>query len=227
MNISPPFRSARPVREIKRWRRPAPAYSALTKGGGSPGMSGNPSCDGPRASTSPMSRYVYVNLSASASRPPMKNVNPRVAQPGGSVHSASGRRRGYACRLRAGEDDHVRFSEGCSGGHGPGTVAGGDGSGRLDHAQHGSGSVPAAGGNPLASGFCDVYTGGLTWKRRRNQPGFYNLVWGSGIDCSGPHSMYGTAAVLPQTKNPAISGAFFKADEGTRTLDLLHGKQTL
>jgi hypothetical protein len=28
-------------------------------------------------------------------------------------------------------------------------------------------------------------------------------------------------------KNPAISGASYEAAEGTRTLDLLHGKQTL
>jgi hypothetical protein len=28
-------------------------------------------------------------------------------------------------------------------------------------------------------------------------------------------------------KKPRLSGAFLKAAEGTRTLDLLHGKQTL
>ena len=28
-------------------------------------------------------------------------------------------------------------------------------------------------------------------------------------------------------KKPRLSGAFVKAAEGTRTLDLLHGKQTL
>jgi hypothetical protein len=28
-------------------------------------------------------------------------------------------------------------------------------------------------------------------------------------------------------ENPAIGGAFLRAAEGTRTLDLLHGKQTL
>ena len=31
----------------------------------------------------------------------------------------------------------------------------------------------------------------------------------------------------PGTKKPRISGASLEAAEGTRTLDLLHGKQTL
>ena len=37
------------------------------------------------------------------------------------------------------------------------------------------------------------------------------------------------AAVWPhsETKKPRRSGAFFEAAEGIRTLDLLHGKQTL
>ncbi len=36
-----------------------------------------------------------------------------------------------------------------------------------------------------------------------------------------------TSLLAPKRGNPAISRASSKADEGTRTLDLLHGKQTL
>jgi hypothetical protein len=32
---------------------------------------------------------------------------------------------------------------------------------------------------------------------------------------------------VPNNKKPPFSGGFLEADEGTRTLDLLHGKQTL
>jgi hypothetical protein len=34
-------------------------------------------------------------------------------------------------------------------------------------------------------------------------------------------------AAASGTRKPRLSGAFCEADEGTRTLDLLHGKQTL
>jgi hypothetical protein len=33
--------------------------------------------------------------------------------------------------------------------------------------------------------------------------------------------------LLPTNRKPRLSGAFFGADDGTRTHDLLHGKQTL
>jgi hypothetical protein len=42
-----------------------------------------------------------------------------------------------------------------------------------------------------------------------------------------PAALHASLAVLLKTKDPAISRAFVRADEGTRTLDLLHGKQTL
>jgi hypothetical protein len=48
----------------------------------------------------------------------------------------------------------------------------------------------------------------------------------------GVRSLAGTlarscAVCLPPKRKPRLSGAFFGADDGTRTHDLLHGKQTL
>ena len=43
-------------------------------------------------------------------------------------------------------------------------------------------------------------------------------------DDSGRYSLY---APPLNDESPAICGAFLRAAEGTRTLDLLHGKQTL
>jgi hypothetical protein len=43
----------------------------------------------------------------------------------------------------------------------------------------------------------------------------------------GPPKVIALAKARPERRNPRLSGGFCEADEGTRTLDLLHGKQTL
>ncbi len=42
-----------------------------------------------------------------------------------------------------------------------------------------------------------------------------------------PAPNFATSHLIPKRENPAVCGAFCEADDGTRTHDLLHGKQTL
>jgi hypothetical protein len=69
----------------------------------------------------------------------------------------------------------------------------------------------------------------------QHHPAGGSVVGGVPDDPSAPLNLYETYMTLPErlpaavlgNKKPPISGGFLEADEGTRTLDLLHGKQTL
>jgi hypothetical protein len=68
---------------------------------------------------------------------------------------------------------------------------------------------------------------GIFWADGRSTDGSARCRPGALVAVSGIAGPKSLSARPAQKENPAISGALVQAAEGTRTLDLLHGKQTL